>query len=99
MNWRFWEWSIGSATLGGANVQTILERLDHMSAQLDDLIAAVAAEHDTTASAITLLNGLAAKVDELVASGADATQLQALADSIRADTAALADAVTTDARP
>lgn len=84
-------------------VQTLTYKVDKMSAELDDLVVAVAAGHDAEMSAITLLDGLAAKLDalaaQLAAQGNDAAAVTALAAAVRTDTAALAAAVTTDTRP
>ncbi len=74
----------------------ILRRLDqlerHMSAELDTLKAAVAAEDTAIASAITLLNGLKAALDAAIASGNPA-DLVALSTDIGNQTSALAAAV------
>ena len=61
-----------------------------MSLQLDELAVAVAAMTTTTESAITLINGLADQIEDLKD---DPAQLQALADTLRADTTKLSDAV------
>ena len=66
-----------------------------MSAQLDALAAAVAANTTVTGSAIELLNGLHAKILELLAQEViDPVAVQALADDLSAQTQALAAAVT-----
>lgn len=65
-----------------------------MSAQLDALTAAVAANTTVTESAITLLTGLHAKLLELLANGIDPVAVQALADDLSAETQKLADAIT-----
>lgn len=70
-----------------------------MAGELADLQAAVAASDAGVDSAVTLLNGLAAKIDSLVAAGADPAALTALAADIRAKADALAAAVVADARP
>jgi hypothetical protein len=77
---------------------TLIKKVDAMSKELDDLTTAVAAEHDAVTSMVTLLDGLAAKIDTLVAAGSDPAALTALADAIRADTDKITAAVTTDAR-
>jgi hypothetical protein len=64
-----------------------------MSAQLDALAAAVAANTTVTDSAITLLKGLYDKLIELLANGIDPVAVQALADDLAAKTQALADAI------
>jgi len=65
-----------------------------MSAQLDALAAAVAANTTVTESAITLLTGLHAKLVELLSADViDPVAVQALADDLSAQTQALADAV------
>lgn len=66
-----------------------------MSAQLDALAAAVAANTTVTGSAIELLNGLHAKLVELLAQPQiDPAAVQALADDLSAQTQALAEAIT-----
>ena len=65
-----------------------------MSAQLDALAAAVAANTTVTGSAIALLVGLHAKIVELLAQEViDPAAVQALADDLSAQTQALAEAV------
>ena len=59
---------------------------------LDNLKAAVAAETTISRSAITLLEGLKSRLDDAIASG-DPAEVQALADQLGSDTAALSDAV------
>jgi translation initiation factor 1 (eIF-1/SUI1) len=79
------------ATLVAHLTKKVLE----MSAQLDALTAAVAANTTVTGSAIELLNGLHAKIVELLAQETiDPVAVQALADELSAKTQALADAVT-----
>lgn len=63
-------------------------------ATLADLQAAVARDTAVDQSAITLLNGLSAKLQELVNAGADPAAFQKLADDLAATTDALAAAVT-----
>ena len=77
-----------------ADLKIIVQRITQMASQLDALTAAVARNTDVTESAITLLNGLKQKLDELIAAGSDPAALQALADSLGAETQKLADAVT-----
>ena len=61
---------------------------------LQNLIAQVAANSTVSASAVTLLDGLKAKLDAcLAADGVDQAALQALSDTLGAETAALAAAV------
>ena len=74
----------------------ILTEILKMSAQLDALAAAVAANTSVTASAITLLTGLHAKLLELIANGIDPAAVQQLADDLSADTQKLAESVTTN---
>lgn len=65
-----------------------------MSAELDALAAAVAANTTVTGSAITLLQGLHARILELLAMETiDPIAVQALADDLSAQTQALAEAV------
>lgn len=62
-----------------------------MSKELDDLTAEVAANNAIEESAITLINGLAAQI---AAAGTDPAKLQALTDSLTAESANLAAAIT-----
>lgn len=73
----------------------VLERLEHMSKQLDDLTAAVAAEKSVVGSAVTLLTDLKAKLDAALASlpQDDGAALQALSSDLGEQTSALAAAV------
>ena len=66
-------------------------KVNTMSAELDALSAAVAAEDTVIDSAITLLQGLSAQITALKT---DPVALQALADDVTAKAAALAAAVT-----
>jgi ABC-type xylose transport system substrate-binding protein len=68
---------------------------NHMSKELDDLKAAVAAEDSVIASAITLLNGLKTALDAAIASGNPA-DLVALSTDIGNQTAALGAAISTN---
>ena len=81
----------------------ILHKLHELETKLmsvlDDLTAQVAATKGTVASAVTLLDGLAAKIDALIAAGNSDPALQALSDDLKASTQSLADAVTRDPRP
>lgn len=66
-----------------------------MSAQLDALAAAVAANTTVTGSAIELLNGLHDQLVALLAAEViDPAAVQALADDLSAQTQALAAAIT-----
>ena len=57
---------------------------------LDDLTAQVAANKSVSQSALTLINGIAARI---TAAGVDPAALQALTDSLKADDDALSAAV------
>jgi hypothetical protein len=73
----------------------LLKELTEMSAQLDALAAAVAANTTVTGSAIELLTGLHAQLMELLAQPTiDPVAVQALADDLSAQTQALAEAIT-----
>jgi len=87
--------TFGGEALAAINaaLATLLKRTKNMSQQLDSLIAQVAATKTIEESAIALLVGLKAKLDDAIASG-DPAQLQALSDALAADNAALADAIT-----
>lgn len=65
---------------------------------LENLRAQVEANTTVTESAITLLNGLKAKLDDAIASG-DPAAIQALSDSLGAETQRLADAVQANQAP
>lgn len=67
-------------------------KLKHMGQELDDLTAAVQKDTEVDQSAITLLNGLKAKLDAAIASG-DPAALKALSDQLGTNAQSLADAV------
>lgn len=67
--------------------------LRQLSAELDELKAAVTADTEVKSSAATLLAGLKAKLD---AAGTDPVALKALSDELGASTDALAAAVVTN---
>lgn len=67
-----------------------------MSQQLDDLVAEVEEVKGAEASAITLIQGLH---DQLVAAGTDPVKLQAVTDSLKASSGALAAAVAANPVP
>ena len=69
-----------------------LLKLKKMGQELDDLTAAVAKDIEVDQSAITLLNGLKAKLDDAIASG-NPQALKDLSASIGSSTDALAAAV------
>lgn len=79
-----------------SRLQHLYKEFHTMANELDQLKAAVAAEHTVTSSAVALLQGLKAKLDAAIAANAagNPADLQALADSLAADTSALAQAVT-----
>lgn len=79
-----------------AITRNILRGVTHMSVELDTLVEKVSAIETVGDSAITLLNGLKAKLDEAIASN-DPAALQALSDRIgaQADELALAVAANT----
>lgn len=72
------------------HLESITERLDAMSQQLDTLTAQVKANKDLTQSAVTLIQGLAAKIESLKD---DPVALQQLADDLKAQDATLAGAI------
>jgi hypothetical protein len=61
--------------------------------ELDALKAQVQANTDAEASAIEMINGLAAKIAELASSGATPAELQALSDQLKASADALGAAI------
>ena len=69
--------------------QIIAER----RAKLAELRAAVEENVTVGQSAVTLLNGLTARIQELLDAGADSTEIQAVLDEINGDTQALSEAV------
>ena len=85
-----------------AAVAFLIRKVCEMAVDLSDLQATVDATKAGEDSAIALMNGLAAKIDQLIASSGntvDPAALQALSDSLKASTANLAAAVVADARP
>lgn len=77
---------------------TITEKLKHMSTQFDNLSAQVAATLTAEASAVTLIQGIAAELvtisGELAAAGSDTSKLDALSAQLQTGAASLAAAVT-----
>jgi len=74
-------------------LRKILNEVSKMSAALDNLTAKVTAEETVISSAIALITGIKAALDEALAAN-DTAAIQAISDKIGADTQALADAVT-----
>lgn len=72
--------------------QRVLDRERILAMTLDDLKAKVEAENTVIGSAITLLGELKTMLDAAIASG-DPTKVQAIADMIDSEQAALAAAV------
>lgn len=95
---------ISERTLGAIYVALVNIHMEirKMSAELDDLKAAVAAEDTVIGGAVTLLSGLAAQIDALAAQIAAGTatpaDLTALSTDIKAETAALSNAIATNTR-
>lgn len=73
-------------------VRELIRKVDLMAGELDELKAAVEKDLAVDQSAITLLNGLKAKLDAAIASG-NPQALKDLSASIGASTDALAAAV------
>ncbi|MEO6588946.1 MAG: hypothetical protein ABIP06_06430 [Pyrinomonadaceae bacterium] len=71
----------------------VIAQLGVIMSALDNLRREVGETKTVAASAVALLRGLKAKLDEAIASG-DPAAIQALADEIDTDTNALAAAVT-----
>jgi hypothetical protein len=69
----------------------IIKNQGTIMAALDDLTAQVAANTTVSQSALTLINGIAARI---TAAGTDPTKLAALTASLKSDDDALAAAVT-----
>lgn len=74
-------------------VLNLTTKANTMSASLDALTAEVARNTSVDQSAIALLNGLKAKLDELIAAGNNDPALQSLADSLGTSSNDLAAAV------
>lgn len=71
----------------------VLERIDTMSPQFQALVDQVAANTSVTNSAIALLQGLNARLDELAQSGASPEEIAAVSADLRASTESLAAAI------
>lgn len=74
----------------------LMRKVDKMSAELDRLTAAVAAEKTADDSLIALVQGLAQQIRD---NATDPAALTALADSLDADQAAIAAAVAENTPP
>ena len=72
----------------------IQRKEEQIMANMADLIAQVAANTTVTGSAITLIKGMALKIQELIDTGADPVALQAAVDELKASADALGAAVT-----
>lgn len=83
----------------GRKLDLVLNKLDNLSkgvgqmAWIDDMRAELANNTSVSQSAVMAVNTLADKVQELINSGADAEELQAFVDTLRANDAALSDAI------
>lgn len=81
----------------------IIDLLENIMSDLSDLQDQVAASVGIEQSAITLIQGLASKIDALVAAagggGVDPAALQALTKNLNDSAKALSDAITAGARP
>jgi hypothetical protein len=75
-----------------AKIDLLTRKVNVMAGELDALQAQVAKNADVIDSAITLIKGIKAKLDECIASGNPAA-LQALSDALGAKDAELATAV------
>ena len=79
---------------GADDFENLMQEIRKMSAQLDALAAAVAANSTVTGSAIALLVGLHAKILDLLSQETiDPAAIQSLADDLSEQTQALAEAV------
>jgi hypothetical protein len=76
-----------------AAILQLIAKVETMSTALDALTAEVSQNSDVINSAITLITGLKAKIDELIAAGNVDPALQALSDSLDSKTNELAAAV------
>jgi hypothetical protein len=98
MAWWFIEARLSDEDRAQLNrIESLLQRLvqqeDRQMAAIDDVRSAV--EQDTTVvgSAVTLLNGLTARINELIAAGNNDPALAQLAADLSANNQALAEAV------
>lgn len=84
-------------------LQLIVDLLENIMSDLSDLQDQVAATVGIEQSAVTLIEGLAAKIDALIAAGngggVDPAALQALTKSLHDQADALSAAITAGARP
>ena len=78
----------------------VIERLDIIEAEgviemawIDDMRAELANNTSVSQSAVVAVNTLADKVQALINSGADPDELQAFVDTLRANDAAVSDAI------
>jgi hypothetical protein len=78
----------------------VIERLDIIGTEgvinmawIDDMRAELETNTTVSQSAVVALNTLADKVQELINSGADADELQAFVDTLRANDAAVSEAI------
>lgn len=79
-----------------AHQHTIINRLETIMAALDDLTAQVAANKTVIDSAVTLINGIAARI---TAAGTDPVALKALTDGLKSEDDSLAAAVQANTPP
>jgi hypothetical protein len=70
----------------------IIERINHMSTQLDALTAQVQANTTVEASAVTMIKGIASQISTAVAAG-DSAQLTTLASQLNASASSLSAAI------
>jgi hypothetical protein len=78
----------------------VIEKLEVIEAEgvvemawIDDMRSALANNTSVSQSAVVALNTLADKVQELINSGADPVELQAFVDTLRANDAAVSEAI------
>ena len=78
----------------------IMDRLDIIKTEvaiemawIDDMRAELANNTSVAQSAVVAVNSLADKVQEMINAGADPAELQAFVDTLRANDAALSDAI------
>lgn len=106
LNWKHSPEELPKEVSTGAifpTLQIIVQLLENVMSSLDDLTAQVAASVGVEQSAVTLIQGLAAKIDALIAAGGgnaiDPAALDALSKQLHDSADALAAAVTAGARP
>jgi hypothetical protein len=74
-------------------INSLLQKVDQMSQDLSQLKAAVAANTSIIGSAITLIQGFSAKLQDAINAGADPVELQSIVDELNSQDVALSAAI------